>query len=72
MSGHWGSSPASDQPVWICDNKTAPVDYDTQYPHILGTFGVWVEEIRDFDMATVRLPDGYITVMPTEEAKAMG
>lgn len=70
MIGHWGKSSASDVPVWITDHPSAPDVPDMHNP-ILGTHGVWVEEIHDFDLATVRLPDGSITVMRTEIAKRL-
>lgn len=68
MSGHWAKSPICDVPVWVCDNKTAPEVPDGGA--IIGTHGVWVEEIGDFDLATVRTPDG-LTVMRTEDAKRL-
>lgn len=52
-----------------CAHPSAPSIPDDS--PILGTFGVWVQEIGDCDLATVRTPDGRITVMKTEDAKRL-
>lgn len=41
----------------------------TQYPRIVGESGVWVEEIKDFEMATVETAPLVLTIMPMDEAK---
>jgi hypothetical protein len=48
--------------------KVEPAEPKT-YPRIVAGDGVWVEEIKDFDMAVVKTGPTTLTMMPMEDAK---
>lgn len=46
-----------------------PQKSNRHYPRIIGADGVWVNEIRDFDIAYVESGPGTFGALPMEEAK---